>query len=236
MNIQNLYKSYQVSGRRLEVLKNLNLDLDDHGITVILGRSGCGKTTLLRLIAGLEKEDSGEIGTIGKTGIIFQEPRLMPWLNVTDNIMFGLEKQERAKKMEHPKLKYLEELTGLAGFEKAFPSQLSGGMQQRVALARALAYEPEYLLMDEPFAALDHFTRKQMQEELLSIHREEQKGVLFVTHSIDEALTLAKRIVILEDGVCKKEYQLDNYSYPRDLLHESLVELKKEIIDQIGED
>ena len=236
MEIQNLCKSYQVSGRKLDVLNQLDLNIDDHGITVILGRSGCGKTTLLRLIAGLEHADSGEIGDVGKTGIIFQEPRLMPWLNVTDNILFGLPKSERKQKTEHAKLKHLIELTGLSGFEKAFPSQLSGGMQQRAALARALAYEPEYLLMDEPFAALDHFTRKQMQEELLKIHSEEKKGILFVTHSIDEAMTIGKKIVILEHGVCKKEYSLEHVSYPRDLLDGTLVELKKEIIQQIGMD
>lgn len=236
MEIRGLCKSYQVSGRRLDVLSGLNLDIDDHGITVVLGRSGCGKTTLLRLIAGLEAADSGEISNTGKMGIIFQEPRLMPWLNVTDNILFGLEKKERKQKPENPLLKHLVALTGLTGFEKAFPYQLSGGMQQRAALARALAYEPEYLLMDEPFAALDHFTRKQMQEELLKIHKEEQKGVLFVTHSLDEALTIGTKIVILENGICKREYSLDGLSYPRDLLSEHLVALKREIIDQIGEE
>ena len=236
MEIRSLYKSYQVSDRTISVLHDLNLHLDDHAITVILGRSGCGKTTLLRLISDLEKPDRGEIEGCGNTGIIFQEPRLMPWLNVIDNVLFGLPKQERKQKGDHPKLRHLMELTGLMGFEKAFPAQLSGGMQQRTALARALAYEPEYLLMDEPFAALDHFTRKQMQEELLKIHREEKKGVLFVTHSIDEALTLAKKVIILENGTCKKEYVLDDDPYPRNLLDQTLVELKKDIIEQIGID
>lgn len=236
MNICDLCKQYQVSGRTLQVLNELKLQADDHEITVILGRSGCGKTTLLRLIAGLEQADSGVIEGCGKTGIIFQEPRLMPWLCVTDNILFGLPKKERRWKHEHPKLQRLIALTGFEGFEKAFPSQLSGGMQQRVALARALAYEPEYLLMDEPFAALDHFTRKQMQEELLNIQQKENKGILFVTHSIDEALTLANKIVILEHGRCKKEYVLSEEPYPRNLLDETMVQLKKEIIEQIGMD
>lgn len=236
MNICDLYKRYQVSDRIIEVLNGLNLQVDDHEITVILGRSGCGKTTLLRLVAGLEDADSGMIDGCGKTGIMFQEPRLMPWLNVTDNILFGLPKKERAMRMENPKLQQLIELTGLHGFERAFPSQLSGGMQQRTALARALAYEPEYLLMDEPFAALDHFTKKQMQEELLNIQQKEKKGILFVTHSIDEALTLAKKIVILEHGRCKKEYVLNEEPYPRNLLDDAMVQLKKEIIEQIGMD
>lgn len=236
MEIRGLCKSYQVSGRNLDVLKNLNLNIDDHEITVVLGRSGCGKTTLLRLIAGLENADSGTVGNAGKMGVIFQEPRLMPWLSVTDNILFGLDYKRRSRRTENGQLMHLLELTGLSGFENAFPSQLSGGMKQRTALARALAYEPEYLLMDEPFAALDHFTRQQMQEELIKIHEKEQKGVLFVTHSIDEAMTVGKKIVILENGTCKKEYVLKDVPYPRDLLCENLVSLKRDIIDQIGED
>ncbi len=236
MIIRNLCKDYQVSDRQLEVLRDLSLELDDHEITVVLGRSGCGKTTLLRLIAGLERADGGSVEQSGTVGVMFQEPRLMPWLTVTDNILFGLSGSERRKRQKHPKLTHLLELTGLIGFEKAFPSQLSGGMQQRTALARALAYEPDYLLMDEPFAALDHFTRRQMQAELLKIHSESKKGVLFVTHSIDEALTIGSRIIILENGGCKKEYSLKEYGYPRDLLSAEMAGLKREIIAQIGED
>ncbi len=234
MKIQKIYKSYDVSGRRLEVLNGLTMELDDKGITVVLGRSGCGKTTLLRLIAGLEPADSGSLGGSWKMGIIFQEPRLMPWLSVADNIVFGLSPAERRQKADSEKVRYLLELTGLKGFERAYPAQLSGGMQQRAALARALAYEPEYLLMDEPFAALDFFTRKQMQEELLKIYQAEKKGVLFVTHSIDEALAIGTKIVILEAGDCKKEYELQGFSYPRDLLSPEMVEIKKDIINQLG--
>lgn len=233
MKISSISKHYPIAGRKLEVLKDLSLDLGDREITVILGRSGCGKTTLLRLIAGLEPADSGAVEFDGKTGMIFQEPRLMPWLTVTDNILFGLPFSERRKRTEHPKLRHLIELTGLSGFETAYPAQLSGGMQQRAGLARALAYDPDYLLMDEPFAALDHFTRQQMQQELISIHKTEQKGILFVTHSIDEALTIGKKIIILENGGCKTEYLL-RQEYPRNLLDEELVELKKEIIERIG--
>ena len=185
MRIRGLRKSYQVSGRCLEVLKGLDLDVAEEGITVVLGRSGCGKTTLLRLIAGLETADSGEKITFSskarekednrkeKIGVIFQEPRLMPWLTVEKNILFGVKRKQQDRK----KLSGLLELTGLTGFEKARPSQLSGGMQQRVALARALAYEPDFLLMDEPFAALDYFTRGQMQQELLRIFQDRKSIV-----------------------------------------------------------
>ena len=215
MKMKGLYKSYEVSGRKLPVLQNLTMEAEDQGITVVLGRSGCGKTTLLRLIAGLEPVDSGEMEGIdrGKIGIIFQEPRLMPWLTVEANILFGVGRADAMAKKRREKLPKLLELTGLTGFEKAYPSQLSGGMQQRTALARALMYEPDFLLMDEPFAALDYFIRKQMQQELLAICEKEKKGVLFVTHSIDEALTIGTKIVILEDGACRWEYDLHLFSF-----------------------
>lgn len=244
MKMKELYKSYEVSGRKLPVLQNLTMEAEDQGITVVLGRSGCGKTTLLRLIAGLEPLDSGEMEGIdqGKIGIIFQEPRLMPWLTVEGNILFGVGRRKgRGSRADaivdkrRQKLPKLLELTGLTGFEKAYPSQLSGGMQQRAALARALMYEPDFLLMDEPFAALDHFTRKQMQQELLTIHEKEKKGVLFVTHSIDEALTIGTKIVILEDGACRWEYDMHLFSFPRDLLSSEMIQIKKEIISRIEE-
>ena len=244
MRIRGLRKSYQVSGRCLEVLKGLDLDVAEEGITVVLGRSGCGKTTLLRLIAGLETADSGEKITFSskarekednrkeKIGVIFQEPRLMPWLTVEKNILFGVKRKQQDRK----KLSGLLEFTGLTGFEKARPSQLSGGMQQRVALARALAYEPDFLLMDEPFAALDYFTRGQMQQELLRIFQTEKKGILFVTHSIEEALTVGTRIVILENGICKKSYDLGSLPFPRDLMSGEMLKIKRELIEQIEEE
>lgn len=253
MKIRDLCKEYQVAGRKIKVLKHLNLDADDHSITVVLGRSGCGKTTLLRLIAGLEKADQGkvEMGENGKEdcfssqkiGVIFQEPRLMPWLTIEDNILFGIQKQRKtiaglslkphSKNRKDRELNRLLELTKLVGFEKAYPSQLSGGMQQRVALARTLAYGSDYLLMDEPFAALDYFTRKQMQQELLRIYETERRGILFVTHSIDEALSIGRKIVVMENGICRKEYELDSFPYPRDLLSQELSEMKRDIIRQI---
>lgn len=206
IQIRGLSKSFFVDGRELEVLKDFNLTVPAHEITVLLGRSGCGKTTLLRLIGGLDTSFTGTIerpsGT--KTAFVFQESRLMPWLTVEKNIAFGLKKKE----LDAEKIRRLITLTGLDGFADALPQQLSGGMRQRTALARALALDPEFILMDEPFAALDHFTREKMQRSLLDIHKASRCGVLFVTHSIDEALAIADRIVILESKCAKKVYSL----------------------------
>lgn len=227
-------KTYEVSGKPVEVLRDLELTLCADRITVVLGQSGCGKTTLLKIVAGLEEADSGrvEFSAESKTGIMFQEPRLMPWLTVRRNITFGLKKREITKEL----VDRLIRMTGLNGFEDAYPSQLSGGMQQRAALARVLAYDASYILMDEPFAALDYFTRKKMQNELLRIWEESRKGVLFVTHSIDEALVLGHRIVILENGKSKKEYDLSGCAYPRDLLSPDMIAVKKDIIENIETD
>jgi len=192
--ISGLTKSFRLADRVVDVFDGLDFTQRD-GITVVLGASGCGKTTLLRLIAGMDTPDAGTVrirGT-GSIGMVFQEPRLMPWLTTVQNIRFGLGRDAYDTQR-------LIELTGLTGFEKALPHQLSGGMQQRVALARALANRSALVLMDEPFAALDHLTRERMQDELLALQRAEGMNVLFVTHSIDEALYLGDRIVILNHG------------------------------------
>ena len=206
IEIRGLCKSFSVEDRQVEVLKDLELTVPAQEITVILGRSGCGKTTLLRLISGLDKDFTGTILTPNnaRTAFVFQEARLMPWLTVRQNIAFGLNKKE----IHCEEIDALIRLTGLEGFADAYPQQLSGGMSQRTALARALALHPQFILMDEPFAALDHFTREKMQQALLEIHKRSRCGVLFVTHSIDEALAIGHRIVVLEDQKVKKVYPL----------------------------
>lgn len=198
IELQNVSKSFPAGDGRLRVLRDVNLILPTDKVTVVLGRSGCGKTTLLRLVGGLDAPDAGRIeGTNDvKTAFVFQEPRLMPWLTVWENIAFPLKKRE----IDPARVAHLIDLTGLAGFERARPDQLSGGMASRVALARALIRKPDYLLMDEPFAALDLFTRAAMQKELLRIRETEGVGALFVTHSVDEALTLANEIFVLSGG------------------------------------
>lgn len=233
IELSNVQKTYEVNGQRLPVLQGMNLLLPENTITVILGRSGCGKTTLLRLVGGLEEPDEGEIifYTEHKTAFVFQESRLMPWLNVWDNVRFGLEK----KADDRPFIQNIIDMVGLSGFEKAYPSQLSGGMQQRVAIARALAYEPSFIMMDEPFAALDYFTRSQMQKELLHLQRERGASILFVTHSIDEALLLGDKIVIIENGQIKSEITNKTDGEERNLLEPEFIERKKKIKKDLGD-
>ena len=208
IEIRNLTKTFLVDNQPIEVLKDLTLTVPAQEITVILGRSGCGKTTLLRLISGLDRDYTGIISSPSgnRTAFVFQEPRLMPWLTVRQNIAFGLSRKE----INPYDINALIRLTGLEGFADAYPRQLSGGMSQRTALARALATHPQFILMDEPFAALDHFTREKMQQALKDIQQSSRCGVLFVTHSIDEALSIGHRIVVLENKKVKKVYPLNS--------------------------
>ena len=153
----------------------------------------------------------------------------MPWLNVWDNVIFGLKKQDIKKDL----IQNIIDTVGLNGFEKAYPHQLSGGMQQRVAIARALAYDPSFIMMDEPFAALDYFTRDQMQKELIKLQQSRGASILFVTHSIDEALLLGHKIVVIEDGLVKREFLIETESAERDLLSPAFIDLKREIINEL---
>lgn len=186
-------------------VENVTLDIQQGEFVSIVGPSGCGKSTLLDLIAGLTKPSSGQILLSGKQitqpgldrGIVFQQYALYPWLTALENIEFGLEAKGVDKQIRREKAQYYLELVGLAGFEKHYPNELSGGMKQRVAIARSLAYEPEILLMDEPFAALDAQTRETLQEELIKIWQSSKKTIVFITHSIDEAIFLSQRVAIM---------------------------------------
>ena len=154
----------------------------------------------------------------------------MPWLTVSKNITFGLQKQG----INGEEIEELLNLVGLKHFEKAYPDQLSGGMQQRVALARALAYDPSIILMDEPFAALDHFTREAMQNELIRIHQLKKKSIIFVTHSIEEAIAIGQNIFVVNEGNIHAQFNLEPYTYPRDVLSPALIEIKKDIIKKLA--
>lgn len=187
------------------VLENLSLQLKSDDLLVILGPSGCGKTTLLNLVAGFIKPVKGRIELDGKTvdgpgaerGVISQQDALLPWLNVLDNVAFGLQLQGVAKAERQQTARQLLSLVGLQSFEAHPVWALSGGMKQRVSLARALAANPQLLLMDEPFGALDAFTREQMQELLLKVWKQTRKQVLLITHDIEEAVFLASELVLM---------------------------------------
>ena len=231
IKLVNVSKFYTVEKETIKVLDGINLEIPQNKITIILGRSGCGKTTLLRLVSGLETFEQGEIlGSEGnKNAYVFQEDRLMPWLNVKKNITFGIHKKD----IDDAKVEKIIQTVGLDKFSNAYPRQLSGGMKQRVSIARAFAYNPDFIMMDEPFSALDFFTREQMQNELLRINKTLNCSILFVTHSIDEALTLGDKIVILEKGIIKSQYEIEEESNNRDLLDDKFVELKKKIINDL---
>ena len=204
--IQDLSKEFPVPNQvPILALSTISLTVGEEEFVSILGPSGCGKTTLLRIIAGLDSATSGSITLDGETidrrssqmAMIFQEYSLYPWRTVIDNVTFGLEMQNTAKRpARDTAMKYLN-LVGLAEFAERFPYELSGGMRQRVAVARAMAIEPKILLMDEPFGALDAQTRNMLQKELLEIWEKTKKTVLFVTHSVDEAVYLSDRIIVL---------------------------------------
>jgi NitT/TauT family transport system ATP-binding protein len=204
--INNLHQRFsRDDGSTLTAIEHLNLTVRDKEFVCVLGPSGCGKTTLLRIIAGLDEAQAGTIALDGeeikgpnpKVGFVFQEYSLFPWRNVIDNIAFGLEMRGIPRKEQGRIAEQYLDLVGLTTFRESFPSELSGGMRQRVAVARALALDPVLLLMDEPFGALDAQTRNMLQTELLNIWGKTKKTILFVTHSVDEAVFLADRIIVL---------------------------------------
>ena len=229
LQVAGLKKVFDNNGTPLPVLSGIDMTLDDGDFFVVAGRSGCGKTTLLRILAGLERYDSGSVSAPSgmRVGMVFQEPRLMPWLSVYDNVAFGVEQPQRDAIMR------LIHDVRLDGFENMRPSQLSGGMQHRAALARALAVEPDILLMDEPFAALDYFTRMAMQELLTELYLSRRVTVVFVTHSIDEALILGRHAAVMGSGRITKAWDLSGFGYPRDLSDKALAEKKREILSCI---
>ena len=242
--LRNLSKTYTTShGDVVKALEGINFEVKDGEFVCLVGKSGCGKTTLLRIIAGLEQPSAGEVlidkKLVGRpdplVGMVFQEDRLFPWRTVRRNIEFGLELRKMAKNSRHQVVENYLRLVGLEGFADAFPHELSGGMKQRAAIARVLANEPGVLLMDEPFGALDAQTRNQMQEELLEIWSYHSRTVLFVTHSVDEAVTLADRILVLTShpGHIQCEYQL-TMPRPRDRLSSEVIEFRRKILTDLN--
>ena len=242
LSIKNLIKTFPKDDTEMIAVSGFQLDVKEGEFICLLGPSGCGKTTVLRIIAGLQSPTSGELTLRGNPitgpgsdrGMVFQEFGLLPWRSVKKNVEFGLEvqKMDDAKKNEISK-RFID-LVGLTGFENSHPNQLSGGMKQRVGIARALASNPEILLMDEPFGALDAQTRNLMQKELLRIWEETKKTVIFVTPSVDEAVYLSDRIVVMtgRPGKVKEIYKV-SLPRPRDRAHPDFINLRKTILDEL---
>lgn len=204
--IRGVSQRFGADGAAVTALESIDLEIPDGQFVSVVGPSGCGKSTLLSLVAGLRLPSSGTVLCDGepmttpmprKVGMIFQEANLLPWLSAVDNVAFPLKLRRVAKAERLAAARRMLELTGLAGFEDRLPHQLSGGMKQRVSIARGLVQNPAVLLMDEPFASLDEQTRMVLGDELLQIWSETRKTVLFVTHSLNEAVYLADRVIVL---------------------------------------
>lgn len=235
LSVTNVRKAFRVRGRTraedsvLQVLGGVSFQVREGEIVSLIGESGCGKTTLLRTVQGLLRMDEGTVQVDGKTvhkpgrdrGLVFQQPNLLPWRTARKNIEFGMELMGTDKAERSRRAQELLDLVGLGHAGDQYPHELSGGMQQRIGLARALAIDPEILLMDEPFSALDAQTREVLQAELLRIHAETGKTTLFVTHDLDEAIYLSDRIVVLaaKPGRVKKIIDVP-FAHPRPVLPE----------------
>lgn len=243
VTVRDLSKSFALSGQRLNVLRDLSIDIRGGEALAIVGPSGCGKTTLLRVLAGLETPDSGGVlidghpvqGVGTERSIIFQEPRLLPWLTVLGNVSFGLTVRGTPRPEAEDRARHYIRLVGLTEFEDAYPRQLSGGMAQRVGIARALTVQPEILLLDEPLGALDAMTKLNMQEELARIWREEQVTLILVTHDLEEAIFLADRVLVMpkEKGTVPRLIDV-GLPRPRDRNEARFVEMRRRLMAEFG--
>lgn len=239
LEVKNLHKKYRGRNEDLAVLNDINLTVQPGEFISIIGSSGCGKTTFLRLVVGLEKGYEGEILLDGKRlngpslnrGVVFQDHRLLPWLSIEKNVGLGLKhpKSDESRKTIQDHL----ELVGLKGFEKHFPHQLSGGMSQRAAIARALVNRPEILLLDEPLGALDALTRMYMHQELERIWKKEEITMIMITHDVDEAIVLSDKIVVMSSrpGTIKKIIPVP-LARPRDRASYDFIKIKEEVLEE----
>jgi NitT/TauT family transport system ATP-binding protein len=242
LEMKNAGKTYSQSGRTIEALRGASLRVKKGEFVCLIGASGCGKSTLLRMAAGFEAATRGDVlmwgmpisGPGPSRGMVFQDYGLFPWLNVRDNIGFGPKSRGRTKAEIRETTERFTELIGLQNFADVYPHQLSGGMKQRVAIARVLANDAEIVLMDEPFGALDAMTRERLQDELVEIWSRTGLTVIFVTHSIEEAIFLADRVVVMSPGPGRidNEYFID-LPRPRDIASPEFNEWRRLLSSQL---
>jgi NitT/TauT family transport system ATP-binding protein len=230
LEVREICKSYSVRGKELIVLEKIGFQLSPREFVCLVGASGCGKSTLLNIVAGLTAPSAGQVLVDGQAvtgrpgsdrGMVFQGYTLYPWLTVSQNIAFGLQLRKMSKAEQRERVAYYLSVVGLTQFAKAYPKQLSGGMKQRVAIARALANEPEVLLMDEPFGALDAQTKEQMQQFLLELWQQTHTTVLMITHDVEEAIFLSQRIYVMGSHPGRLQLEM-----PVNLLAERHLEIK----------
>lgn len=243
LEVREICKSYCVRGKELVVLEKIDFQLSPREFICLVGASGCGKSTLLNIVAGLTAPSSGQVLVDGQAvtgrpgsdrGMVFQGYTLYPWLTVSQNIAFGLQLGKMSKAEQRERVAYYLNVVGLTQFAKAYPKQLSGGMKQRVAIARALANEPEVLLMDEPFGALDAQTKEQMQQFLLELWEQTHTTVLMITHDVEEAIFLSQRIYVMSSHPGRLQLEMP-VELPTDRhleikLSSEFVEIKRQIL------
>jgi len=242
LDLKGVSKTYRVNGQPLQVLQNINLVVEPGEFVTLVGSSGCGKSTILRLIVGLDTDYQGDILLDGapitgpglERSIVFQEHRLLPWLTVEQNIALGLDASRLAVAEQQRTVREHIDLVGLAGFEKAYPRQLSGGMAQRAAIARSLVTQPEILLLDEPLAALDSLTRSYLQQELLRIWSQEKVTMVMVTHDVEEAVFLSDKVVVLapRPGRIHKVIPID-LPHPRNRVDSEFGAYRQTVIEEL---
>jgi len=238
LELKGLSKQFEFNGDRIDALRDANLRVSKGEFVCLIGASGCGKSTLLRIVAGFEKATRGSAlmwdrpieGPAPDRGMVFQDYGLFPWLSVRGNIAFGPTSRGRPRAEVKDTVDRFVELVGLQRFADAYPHQLSGGMKQRVAIARVLANDAEIVLMDEPFGALDAMTRERLQDELLDIWQRTGLTVLFVTHSIEEAIFLADRVVVMSPGPGRIDSQMQiTLPRPRDVVAADFNDIRREL-------